>query len=127
MNKKWFSFLLAAILVIALPQALFARVVAYEIISLDGSTPATPAALSDANFGVNTYFEAFYTFDLGAGNVARYRIDGGTVTTTNGHKVEDGGWLKLTNVRDAKNFQAIMSTGTAGTITVSYSLSSDGR
>lgn len=113
------KYILALFLFLSGVPMVYGSAVLREAISVGTATPAFgTSTLSNAMYDAAPYFEAFYSFH-GSGTVY-FAYDGGTVTTTNGHAMQDMGSFTLDNIKDARRIQFLADTSTV-TVAVTYS------
>jgi hypothetical protein len=87
---------------------------AYESVTVSSSAVGlTAATYRQAGYAV----QAFLTLE---GAEIRWRIDGSNPTTTEGHLLEPGQNLTLDSPDAVKNFRAIRTGATNGTLKVTY-------
>jgi len=101
------------------------RAFAYEQITLDGTaggigfTAATYApTVTDQP---SAYSRAEMALVNCNGAQARYRIDGGTVTSSNGMLINDGDWLVIYGYNNIAAFKGIRTGGTSTACDVTFS------
>lgn len=121
-GESMLKYILALFLFLTGVPMVYGSAVLREAISVGTATPALgTSTLGNAMYDAAPYFEAFYTFH-GSGTVY-FTFDGGTVTTSNGHAVQDMGSFKLSNITDARRVQFIATI--PGSLIATYSTSKE--
>lgn len=103
------------------------RVIAFEMITVDNTVKALTLAHYDPEtIKMSGDVVAAPSVQITAeGGDMRYRLDGQNPTTALGHLLKSGDTLKLKDLIFLKNFKAIRTGSTSGTLAITYVDGSD--